>query len=129
MCAGTGNEAYVIAEGVLDRIRQSLRVPETGGILGVNENRLVTEFHFDNTGVTTKRIYVPDTESLNEVIREWSLRGIEFAGFVHAHPPNKKTLSVVDIRYAEKIKRHCALSEILMLLYLPADDSFHQYVL
>ena len=67
--------------------------------------------------------------SLNVVIREWSLRGIEFAGFVHAHPPNKKNLSAVDIHCAEKIKRYCALSEILMLLYLPADDAFHQYVL
>lgn len=120
---------YSISDAVRDQIRQSLRIPESGGILGVNENRLVTEFHFDNTGVTTERIYVPDTESLNAVIRQWSLRGIEFAGFVHAHPPNKKTLSAVDIHYAEKIKRCYALSEILMLLYLPADESFHQYVL
>ena len=120
---------YSISGAVLDQIRQSLRVPESGGILGVNENRLVTEFHHDNTGVTTKRIYVPDTESLNAVIRQWSLRGIEFAGFVHAHPPNKKNLSAVDIHYAEKIKKYCALSEILMLLYLPADESFYQYVL
>ena len=67
--------------------------------------------------------------SLNVVIREWSLRGIEFAGFVHARPPHKKNLSAVDIYCAEKIKRYCALPEILMLLHLPADESFHQYVL
>jgi len=120
---------YSISGAVLDQIRQSLCVPESGGILGVNADCLVTEFHFDNTGVTAKRIYVPDTERLNVVICEWSLRGIKFVGFVHSHSEGKKNLSAVDIHYAEKIKRYCALSEILMLLYLPADESFHQYVL
>ena len=120
---------YSISGAVLDQIRQSLCVPESGGILGINENRVVTEFHHDSTGVTTKRIYVPDTESLNAVIREWNLRGIEFVGFVHSHSAGKKNLSAVDVRCAEKIKRYCALSEVLMLLYLPADESFYQYVL
>lgn len=121
--------AYDLTESVLRRIRTALTVPETGGILGGNENRVVTEFHHDSTGCTTARTYSPDTETLNRVISEWSQRGITFVGFVHSHPPNRNKLSAVDIRYAEKIKRYCGMTKILMLLYLPSEDSFYQFVL
>lgn len=120
---------FSIAESVLDKIRDVLHTPEMGGILGATENHLVTEFHHDSTGRTTARTYTPDTDKLNEVIRKWSQSGITFVGFVHSHPANRVTLSSVDIRYAEKIKRCCGMSEILMLIYLPSDDSFYQYVL
>ena len=121
--------AYDLTESVLRRIRTALTVPETGGILGGNENLVVTAFHHDDTGRTTARTYTPDTDKLNEVIREWSQRGITFVGFVHSHPSNRNKLSAVDIRYAEKIKSCCGMSKILMLLYLPSEDSFHQFVL
>lgn len=121
--------AYALTDSVLRRIRTALTVPEMGGILGGNENRVVTEFHHDSTGRTTARTYAPDIDRLNEVIREWSQRGITFVGFVHSHPPNRNNLSAVDIRYAEKIKTCCGMAEILMLLYLPSEDSFHQFVL
>lgn len=122
-------EQYQIAEPILENIRRILSIPEMGGILGVHEDGIVTDFHHDSTGRTTARTYTPDTDKLNEVIREWSQRGIIFVGFVHSHPPNRNNLSAVDIRYAEKIKRCCGMSTILMLLYLPSDDSFHQFVL
>lgn len=115
---------YQIAEQILENIRRVIGVPEMGGILGGNENRVVTEFYYDSTGRTTARTYTPDTDKLNEVIREWSQRGITFVGFVHSHPPNRNNLSAVDIRYAEKIKICCGMSKILMLLYLPSEDSF-----
>ena len=120
---------YQIAEPILENIRRVIDVPEMGGILGSNENRVVTEFHHDDTGRTTARTYTPDTDKLNKVIREWSQRGITFVGFVHSHPPNRVRLSSVDVRYAKKIKSCCGMSEILMLLYLPSDDSFYQFVL
>ena len=122
-------ERYQIAESILENIRRVLNVPEKGGILGVAENRVVTEFHHDSTGFTTARFYTPDIENLNRVILEWSHRGIAFIGFVHSHSPNRVTLSSTDVRYAEKIKRCCGMSEILMVLYLPSDSSFYHYVL
>ena len=122
-------ERYQIAESVLTDISRVLEMPEMGGILGGNENLVVTAFHHDDTGRTTARTYTPDIDKLNEVIREWSQRGITFVGFVHSHPPNRNKLSAVDIHYAEKIKRCCGMSKILMLLYLPSEDSFHQFVL
>lgn len=127
--ADIGNKLYVIAANVLEEIKAALRLPEMGGILGVRDNRTVTEFYHDNTGKTTARNYTPDIDSLNMVLRDWKRCGIEFVGFVHSHPPNKKTLSNIDIKFAKKIKTHCGMNEILMLIYLPADESFHQYVL
>ena len=123
------DEPYIVKETVRKQIEQTLILPEMGGILGTNEKNLVTAYHHDTTGRTTTRTYTPDITSLNEVIIEWSQSEIDFIGFVHSHPPNKTELSIIDIRYAEKIKVCCEMTEILMLLYIPADKSFYQYVL
>ena len=120
---------YIIANSVLDEIKSTLRFPEMGGILGSNTNKIITDYHHDITGQTTARNYTPDINKLNNVILQWHLHGIEFIGFVHSHSAYKKTLSLVDIRYAEKIKRCCGLTEILMLLFIPNDQSFHQYII
>ena len=120
---------YFIAANVLEDIKATLTVPETGGILGVRAGRVVSEFYHDSTGTTTERNYIPDIDSLNKVLRDWKRRGIEFVGFVHSHHADNKNLSNVDIKYAKKIKGYCGLSEILMLIYLPEDRTIHQYVL
>ena len=117
-----------ISDAVIKKFQSALKIPETGGILGVNGN-VVSEFHHDNTGTTTERNYIPDIDSLNAVLRDWKRRGIEFVGFVHSHHADKKNLSKLDIKYAQKIKNHCGLSEILMIIYLPNDRTIHQYVL
>lgn len=114
---------------MIRQIKAALTIPETGGILGVRENRIVTEFHHDIIGTTTARNYIPDIVGLNEVLRDWKRRGIDFVGFVHSHHADNKNLSNVDIKYAKKIKRYCGLNEILMLIYLPEDRTIHQYVL
>ena len=123
------DKAYLIANSVLDEIKSTLRLPEMGGILGSSANNIVTDYYHDITGYTTARNYTPDIDTLNNVIFQWHLRGIEFVGFVHSHSVCKKTLSLVDIRYAEKIKSCCGLTEILMLLFIPNDQSFHQYII
>ena len=122
-------QVMTIADSVIRQIGAALTVPETGGILGVRAGRVVSEFHHDSTGTTTARNYIPDTDSLNSVLRDWQRRGIEFVGFVHSHRADKKNLSKLDIRYAEKIKTHCGMSEILMLIYLPDDKTIHKYIL
>lgn len=118
-----------LADSVIKQIQAALTIPETGGILGVRAGRMVTEFHHDSTGKTIARNYTPDIDSLNAVLRDWKRCGIEFVGFVHSHPPNKVNLSKVDIKYAKKIKTHCGLNEILMLIYLPDTQMVYQYVL
>ena len=78
-----------ISDAVIKKFQSALKIPETGGILGVNGN-VVSEFHHDNTGTTTERNYIPDIDSLNAVLRDWKRRGIEFVGFVHSHHADKK---------------------------------------
>lgn len=119
----------MLAETVMREIQSKLTMPEMGGILGAYEDRIVTEFHHDSTGITSARNYIPDTDSLNEVLRDWHCQGIKFVGFVHSHHINKKNLSTLDINYAKKIKKYCKLDEVLMVIYLPSDKTFHQHVL
>ena len=123
------DETYLITDSVLDEIKSTLRLPEMGGILGSSTNKIITDYYYDITGYTTTMNYTPDIDTLNSVIRQWHIRGIDFIGFVHSHSACKKTLSLVDIRYAEKIKSYCGLTEIFMLLFIPTDQSFHQYII
>ena len=122
-------DRYIIANSVLDEIKSTLRLPEMGGILGSSTNKIITDYYHDITGHTTARNYTPDTNTLNSVIRQWHIRGIYFVGFVHSHSAYKKNLSLIDIRYAEKIKHYCGLTELLMLLFIPNDQSFYQYII
>lgn len=99
--------------------------PESGGIIG-GTNGIVTEIHFD-AGQNSNHhpaIYVPNIESLNKVIAEWSLSNIEFYGIFHSHYPQDRTLSTGDIKYIKKIMQVMP-SEIQLLLFpiiLPRQD-------
>ena len=118
-----------ISNTVIDAIKENLLIPEKGGILGVDENFVVTRFYNDSTGITTKSRYIPDVKKLNAVIQNWALEGVSFIGFVHTHPKGAEKLSPLDIEYTQKIKTQCNLSEILMLLYIPAEEKFLQYLI
>ena len=122
-------EEIPIENSVLDEIKQSLIRPEMGGILGINSNRVVTKFYHDSTGITTKTHYIPDVQRLNSILRQWAAEEIRFIGFVHSHPKGKEKLSSCDLSYAKEIKEKCSLSKILMLLYIPNEEKFIQYVL
>lgn len=121
--------SYKIRDSVLDEIKQSLTRPEMGGILGIDNNRVVKKFCYDLTGTTTKTQYIPDVQRLNSILRQWATAEIRFIGFVHSHPKGKEKLSSCDLSYAKDIKEKCSLSEILMLLYIPDEKKFIQYVL
>lgn len=121
--------AYKITDYVIQQIQSILVAPEMGGILGIDETDTVVKFHFDRTGRSTAHRYIPDVKTLNRVIGEWYNSGIFFIGFVHSHAQGRDQLSPCDIRYAEKIKTACGMTEILMLIYLPDKKSFHQYIL
>lgn len=120
---------YLLDESVLNEIVNTLIQPEMGGILGIDETNTVVKFQFDNTGRSTAHRYIPDVKILNRVIGEWYNSGIFFIDFVHSHAQGREQLSPCDIRYAEKIKTACNMTEILMLIYIPNKKSFHQYIL
>ena len=90
---------------MLDEIRKTLCLPETGVILGVDGRHVVTKFYPDITGTTKKNNYVPDVRKLNEIIREWAATEIAFIGFVHTHPKGAERLSSCDESYAKKSKK------------------------
>lgn len=92
-------------------------------------NNVITEFYFDSTGTNLKHQYIPDVDRLNEVIYEWSLRNVKFIGFVHSHPINRTKLSMVDVKYANKIKYYSKMDKIVMLLYIPKTGDFYHYVI
>ncbi len=118
-----------ILQIIYEEIQSALILPEMGGILGADASGIVTNFYHDKSGVTTAKNYIPDVEILNGVISDWSKIGVRFAGFVHSHSPQKISLSKPDVAYARKIKKYCALEEILMLLYIPAERKFFRYIL
>lgn len=120
---------YRIDESVLEDIRRALTAPETGGILGIDNTNTVVKFHHDKTGRTIAHRYIPDVQTLNRVIAQWHRAGIKFIGFVHSHRAGLTKLSACDIRYDEKIKRHCGMPEVLMLLYIPDGKNFYQYTI
>ena len=120
---------YLIEKSIIKEIKKTLRLPEMGGILGIDNNRIVTKFYHDSTGTTTKTQYIPDVQRLNSILRQWATAEIRFIGFVHSHPKGKEKLSSCDLNYAKEIKKKCSLSEILMLLYIPDEEKFIQYVL
>ncbi len=114
---------------MLDDKWQNVHAAQPGGILGTKPEYVVAEFYHDRAGATTEKIYIPDTDALNAVIDTWAGHGIRFIGFVHAHPPRKIRLSSIDVHYANKIKKYCRLSEILMVIYIPTEKNFYSYVL
>jgi len=119
---------YQIKETVFEKIRKSLRFPEMGGILGTSDGFFVDNFYHDKTGITKGNQYIPDVDFLNKVVDSWYKSGIQFIGFVHTHRKFAYNLSGTDIIYAKEIKKSCEMSEILMLLYIPDENSFFEYV-
>ena len=118
-----------IEKSVYQHIRESLFMPEEGGILGADNYGNVIAFYHDVTGFKTDKYYYPDVERLNGVINYWGGQGIKFIGFVHTHRKNKSKLSFIDLKYALKIKKSCKMQEILMILYFPECDVFKEYLI
>ena len=102
-----------IKRGVLDEICLSLKQYkyETGGIMGMNKEGVISAFQFDKTLSCNPYEYRPNVDFLSQVINEkWTEQHIEFAGFVHSHL-NNDTLSMQDVIYARDILKEKADAE------------------
>lgn len=101
------NKEVDIDEDVLDEIINIIgtKEPEQGGILGADENGNIVKFVLDENASKTGHTYSPDTNWVNERIKEWESQGIRFAGIVHSHPtyPDNYIPSKDDVEYAGKI--------------------------
>ena len=78
---------------------------ESGGIIGI-KNNIICKFYFDKHSNHKNDKYIPNVESLNNVILDWYELNIEFIGIVHSHPNSCNIPSLDDLTYAKKLKQH-----------------------
>ena len=94
-----------IKEDVFNKICKTLKRYhyETGGIVGIDENGVISEFQFDDIQNPKMYEYWPNIKFLNRVInKEWKENNITFGGFIHSHLHNCE-ISQNDIKYARSI--------------------------
>ena len=106
-----------IKNDVLSEIFQKIKCYnyETGGIIGINENGIISSFQFDETPSSNPFEYCPNVDFLNQVINEkWAKENIEFIGFVHSHLNNSE-ISQQDIKYARQILANNKYLDFILL--------------
>jgi len=108
-----------ITKNVFDKFMHTLgaRMPETGGILAINQNGIIDEFVYDKGIKSSTNFYIPNTKYLNQAICKWDKSETRiFAGMAHSHEIGKEELSESDIEYAKKLIECFDLSYVYMLL-------------
>ena len=110
-----------ILKTLMDTISNSISglPPETGGILGSNDNEFIDEIVMDSPDPTNTRpcSYFPNVEFLNQNIKLWQDKGISFVGIFHTHFCGVKTLSCGDRKYINAIM--CSMPRQINTLYFP----------
>lgn len=110
-----------ILRSVTDKINDSISglPPETGGILGSSDNKIIDTVVFDLPAPENTRpcSYFPNVEFLNQNIDQWQNNGISFMGIFHTHFGGVKTLSSGDKKYINAIM--CAMPKGINTLYFP----------
>lgn len=91
--------------------------PETGGILGLDDRNIITEYFCDAGIGNNDYSYTPDIKRLNEIVCLWSCRDIKLAGIFHSHIEYDTSLSLKDIEYIKTILS--SLNEITSELFFP----------
>ncbi|MBQ8764963.1 MAG: hypothetical protein IJZ12_03480 [Clostridia bacterium] len=118
MAVRIGKDSTIyIQKDVLDKIFLSIKIYnyETGGIMGVDKNGVISAFQYDETQSLNPFEYCPNVKFLNQVISEkWANQNIEFVGFMHSHL-NNTVLSLQDVIYARDIlKQNRCLKNIVI---------------
>lgn len=86
---------------------------EKGGIIGVVDG-IVMKFAADNFPIeASTKLYKPNIIKLNEIIDDWSRKGIIFVGFVHSHLKGN-SLSEQDVIFARNYMNRFSFNRISM---------------
>ena len=91
-------------------------IPECGGILGMKKDAVVSEYIFDKGIENSTEYYIPNINTLNKVLIEWSNKNIQFCGMIHSHLFGRNKLSSSDIEYGRQILTSMNMDSIYMLL-------------
>lgn len=116
---------------VHDQITETVgKLPaETGGLLAGRLNGPITHYFFDVSGRRGRSAYSPDTEAVNQKLKEWP-DDVRLRGFVHSHPVGYTQPSSADIEYAARMLSHNrSLPRLVLPIVQSAADtgSFEMY--
>lgn len=105
--------------------------PETGGILGCEENGIITHIVLDKGLEVSGQCcsYYPNVTFLNQCIETWMALGIRFWGLFHTHFAGVETLSKEDFLYIQKIMMAMppSVTELLFPVYVLPERYFVSY--
>lgn len=92
--------------------------PESGGILAVDPEGVVSGFYYDQEAGNGKASYIPSRHSIqNQVINIWGASKLDFCGIVHSHPLcNVCEPSSIDIDMALKIMTANDMEQLHLLI-------------
>lgn len=107
--------SYIVKNEILQTLGQFAF--ETGGILGSCEGEVIDCFCFDKGIMNTGNSYNPNVKYLNEILEEWNDNNIKFIGIIHSHM-RRKTLSLADLYFAEKLMKSNLIEELIMSLFI-----------
>lgn len=108
-----------VTTAVLEQIKSTVGKlqPEQGGVLGANEDGIISEYYFDKNGTSTSTGYVPNVTMINDVLaNDWMPRGILMTGIVHSHANEVNVPSCIDVGYGIRILQSLDLVD---KFYLP----------
>lgn len=93
--------------------------PETGGILGSNDDNCITDIILDKPCNTYSRFccYEPNIPYLNKCIADWANERIHFKGIFHTHFAGVRSLSDADVKYIHVIMEK--MPDQIKFLYFP----------
>ncbi len=118
-----------IQKAVYDEICATLGTskPECGGVLGARIGEPISKFYFDRSGTSTSDAYTPDYETINEILEEWAVDGLQMVGMIHSHDKGDFP-SCGDLFYCEQILRsNPAVQEFLLPIVTLHPFSLHMY--
>ncbi len=112
------NKVLHITEKCYEAIVKTIAstIPECGGILGMKRDTVISEYVFDKGIENSTEYYIPDINTLNKVLIEWSDKNIQFCGMIHSHLLGRNKLSSSDIDYGRQILKSMNMDSIYMLL-------------
>lgn len=118
-----------IKRNIYDQIMDTVGsyFPETGGIVALDQNRVIADFYFDINAKNNHFSYSPTCDEILRIVNcEWAPKGLMFGGIVHSHPQTAVP-SLPDIQMATLIMRANHMREFIMPIVV--DEELHCFAI
>ena len=117
-------ETVSVCSVLTKHLRRRLKYQDTqaGGILGMSDG-VITHYYHDHYARCDGDHFLPSSDDLNWIMRQWRKVGISFAGIIKCQAADQRTPSSSDLRYvAALLSFNPLLSSVLMAIV--ADDLY-----